>query len=146
MSAAMSGVKGVASAADRGTEAARTHPAQGLPFAMALGALLGLVGWSLLAAAGPAQEWVALLWLICAAGLVPMLTMLPDRRDTTTHRLGAAGLLTTGASTLTVMLAVEVAGVLAVPFLPLLIAYTALLMTTGEEAPPAGHHHHAARG
>lgn len=150
MSAVMSGVDGVGSLARGGPdvpEGARTFPAPGLPFAMALGALLGLVGWSLLATAGPGQEWVALLWLICAAGLVPMLTTLPDRRDTTTHRLGAAGLLATGASGLTVVLAAGFAGVLAIPFLPLLVAYTALLMTTGEEVPPqTGRHQIAAHG
>jgi hypothetical protein len=108
---------------------------QPLSFAVVLGVLLGLVGWSLLAAAGPARGWVALLWLTSAAGLVPALTTSADRRDTTTHRLGVAGLLATGASGLVVVLATGLAGMLAVPFLPLLIAYTTLLITTGAEAP-----------
>lgn len=61
-----------------------------------------------------------------------MLTATADRRDTTAHHLGVAGLLTGGASAL----AGGVAGVVAIPFLPLLIAYTALLITTGEVSPP----------
>lgn len=71
---------------------------QRLLFAVVLGALLGLVGWALLAAAGPTRGWVALLWLISATGLVLMPATLAERRDTTSRLLGAAALLATGAS------------------------------------------------
>lgn len=110
-------------------------PRQRLLIAAVLAGLLGLAGWALLAAAGPDRHWVALLWLISAAGLVPALMTLTDRSDTMTHRLGVAGLSATAASALTVVLAAGVAGKLAVPFLPLLIAYTTVLVTTGKEAP-----------
>jgi hypothetical protein len=119
---------------------------QRLLFAMVLGALLGLVGWALPAAAGPDREWVALLWLVSAAGLVLMLTTMAARRDATNRRLGAAGLLVTGVSVLTVVLTGGIAGALAIPFLPLLIAYTALLITSGEEVPPQAQRHRIAAG
>lgn len=105
------------------------------PFALVLGALIGVVGWVMLAMAGTGGEWVALLWATAAAGLVPVLVALADQRDTTAGRLGAAGLLVTGGAILGILLVTEVPGELAVPFLPLLIAYVALLITTGKEGP-----------